>query len=112
MRKEITIGDEKVEMAANAATPFIFLKIFHEDLLKGMQKDPEDVSQYIKLAFTMAQQADTPSTDLMRGAVTEDDFVEWLEKYELMDLMDAVAEVLALYQESKKGKSVPKTKAD
>lgn len=112
MRKEITIGDENVAVVANAATPFIYSKIFNDDLLRGMQKDPEDVSRFIRLAFTMAKQADTSSAELMQGKVTEDDFVSWLEKYEFMDICDATTEILSVYQASKKGSSVPKTKAD
>lgn len=112
MRKEITIGEETVEMAASAATPFIFHKIFGEDLLRTMQIDPENVNTYIKLAFTMARQADTPTTDLMKGSASYDDFIVWLDKFEMLDLMESVKDVLQLYQASKKGTSVPKTKAD
>lgn len=112
MRKEITIGNESVEMAASAATPFLYQKVFHEDLLRSMQKDPENVSTYIRLAFVLAKQADTPLAEMLQGKVTEESFVEWLDQYETMDLMEAVADVLQLYQESKKGSSVPKTKAD
>ena len=112
MRKEITIGETNVEMAASAATPFLYQKIFREDLLREMQKDPENVNNYIKLAFVMARQVDTPTADLMKGAVTEDDFIAWLDQFEVLDLMGAVADVLQLYQASRKGTSVPKQKAD
>ena len=112
MRKVITIGDSNVEMAASAATPFIYHKIFGEDLLRTMQTDPENVNTYIKLAFTMARQADTPTIDMMKGSVTEEDFIVWLDKFEMLDLMESVSDVLQLYQASKKGTSVPKTKAD
>lgn len=112
MRSAITIGDETVEMAASAATPFLYQKIFREDLLRAMQTDPENVNNYIKLAFVMAKQADTPTTDMMKGAVTEEDFFAWLDNFEMLDLMGAMADALQLYQSSRKGTSVPKQKAD
>lgn len=108
MRRAITIGNEKVELAASAATPFIYQKIFHEDILRETQKDPENVSNYIKLAFTMAKQAETESSELMKGSVTYDDFMAWLDQFEMLDIMDSLKDALALYQESRKGTSVPK----
>lgn len=112
MRKEITIGEETVEMVANAATPFVFLKIFKDDLLKGMQKDPDDFLRYERLAFVMAKQADTPTAELLSGKITEEDFIAWLSEYEAMDMVDAANEAVSLYLSSKKGQSVPKTPAD
>ena len=112
MRKEITIGDENMEVVANAATPFIYLKIFREDLLNGMQKNPEDILRIEWLTFVMVKQAAHPTSELMAGKVTEDDFFEWLEQYEQMDMIDGANEAVSVYLASKKGKSVPKTKAD
>ena len=112
MRKEITIGDENVAVVANAATPFIYSKIFNDDLLRGMQKDPEDILRLERLTFVMKIQAEYPTSELMAGGVTQDDFFEWLEGFEQMDMIDGANAAVSVYLSSKKGKSVPKTKAD
>lgn len=112
MRREITIGDMPVEMVANAATPFVFKKIFGLDLLRKMQNDPEDVNQYFELAFTMAQQAAHPGLELLDGKVGKEDFIVWLENFEMVDILEATSDILDLYQASRKGTSIPKNQAD
>jgi len=112
MRKDITIGDKSIGLAASAATPFIYQKVFHEDFLREMQKDDKNINNYIKLMFVMAKQADTATSDLMKGEVTENDFIVWLDQFEQMDVTEALSDALQLYQASRKGTSVPKQKAD
>lgn len=112
MRKDITIGQETVEVVANAATPFVYLKVFGEDLLNSMQKNPEDILRLERLTFVMKIQAEYPTSELMAGGVTQDDFFEWLEGFEQMDMIDGANAAVSVYLSSKKGKSVPKTKAD
>lgn len=108
MKKEITIGDQNIGLAASAATPFIYQKIFHKDFLREMQQDDKNVFNYIRLMFVMAKQADTDTKALMKGEVTEEDFVAWLDQFEQLDVMEALSDALQLYQASRKGTSVPK----
>ena len=108
MRSAITIGDETVEMAASAATPFLFKKLFRRDFLKEAQQEQTSDELYIMLAFVMASDADA----VLKGEVTEGDFYAWLEKFTYMDLVTALPEVIKLYTRQKQGNSVPKKQAD
>lgn len=112
MRKELTIGDEKVEVVANAATPIIAKKIFREDILRALQNDPEDTMRYFQLAYVMAQQAVKPASELMSGELTSEGYIEWLEKYEYFDVLDFATDAIQVYQQTRKATSVPKPKAD
>ena len=108
MRKEITIGETNVEMAASAATPFLFKQIFKRDFLREAQSDQASDELYIMLGFVMSQKPE----DILRGQVSEDDFFAWLEQYEYMDMINATPDMINLYVTQKKGTSVPKKQAD
>jgi hypothetical protein len=101
----VTIGDKKVPMLANAATPFRFKMLFQIDLLQTMMKgDDGDVTDYEKLAFVMAMQAE--KKDLSK--LSEEDFFLWLEEFEFTDLVNALPEVVNIYMKNTKSDSDPK----
>lgn len=108
MRSTISIGERDVEMAANAASPFIYHKIFGEDFLLKTQDGSGDIELYIKMAFVMAKQAEIGEADMMKGKVTETDFIQWLAEFENMDMINALPEILNVYMKQKKTSSVPK----
>lgn len=108
MRDTITIGDKEVEMAASAATPFLFKKLFKRDFLKEAQEDQASDELYIMLAFVMASDAD----EVLKGNVKEEDFFAWLEEFAYLDIIDALPNIVRLYTRQKKGSSVPKKEAD
>ena len=112
MRRTITIGSEQVEMAANAASPFVYHKIFGKDFLKITQKDPDNTEVYGEMAFVMTKQAEIGELEMMKGAVTETDFITWLTKFDPMDMIDAMPQVVSLYVDQRKGTAVPKPEAD
>ena len=57
MRGTINISGKEVEVAANAASPYIFKQIFHEDFLKKIQEKDPDEDIFQKMFFVMASQA-------------------------------------------------------
>lgn len=107
MRGTIKIGDRDVEMVANGATPFIFKRVFRKDFLAETQK--EDMDVYAELAFVMSQQAEKPMTELLNSLKIED-FYEWIEGFEAMDIVTVAPDIFEIYQGQAKSSSASKKK--
>lgn len=105
MYGKVTIGDKDIPMLANAATPFRFKSIFHTDILQNMMKGDEgDVTEYEKLAFVMAMQAE--KKDMTK--LSEEDFISWLEDFEFTDVVNALPQVVNIYMKNTSSDSDPK----
>lgn len=102
----IKIGSEDVGMTANAASPFIYRNIFHEDFLRETQKKDFDPAIMVKMGFVMAMQDKMQMTDMMK--LTESAFFEWLEKFEPLDVMMASGDISNLYMGQTVKTSSPK----
>lgn len=109
----IHIGDKDVGMLANAASPYIYKQVFQEDLLQkftNMGKDPDN-SVGEKMGFIFTKQAETSDvSELMK--LTMNDFLEWLEDFDPLDILMASEEIVSLYQKQKKGTSAPKKQGE
>lgn len=111
MRGTINIGEKSIDMVANGATPFIYKKVFRRDFLASTaanEKEP-DMDAFTQLGFIMAMQAQKPLAELVNGLKIED-FYEWIEGFEALDLVTHATEIFALYQAQAEGSSVPKKK--
>ena len=108
MRDTITIGDKDVTLAATAATPFLFKKIFGRDFLKESQEDATNTELYIMLGFVMTQDPN----EILKGGVKERDFFDWLSQFDYIDIINALPSIVNLYASQKKGASIPKNPAD
>lgn len=108
MRDIITIGDKGVEMAASAATPFLFKKVFKRDFLKECQAENDNTELYIMLGFVMAKN----QNEVLKGSIKEEDFFDWLEQFEYVDMINALPDIVNLYTKQKQGTSIPKKEAD
>ena len=109
MLGEVKIGDKKVKMLANAATPFWFNQIFHEDFFTATQDMSQDstgvtVNVFARMAFVMAKQAG--KGDMKK--VNEGQFMDWLAEFEAMDLPNAMPEIIELYTAQTKGTATAK----
>lgn len=100
MYAKIMLGDKEVELAANAATPHRFRKIFHRDPMKefgavyeGKVDQMESIDLFSQAAFVMNMAA--RKMDL--NNLSEDDYVEWLEDFETYDILEASQKILAVY---------------
>lgn len=112
MKGTITIGSQGVEMVANAASPHLYKTIFREDFLRETQNPDPDPTIFQKMGFVMALQASgKPTREILTGT-TEDDFYEWLEQFEALDLIQASADIANLFTQQRKPTQVPKKKAD
>lgn len=107
MRELIKIGDREIEMAANAASPFIYSKIYKEDF----EQAAESVTSWRKMTYVMVKQAELGEKELLKGTCTEEDFVEWLIEFTPMDFVALIEKATELYMKQKEPKSVPKNQA-
>lgn len=111
MKGTVTIGDKEVGMVANAATPYIYKNVFHEDFLRKLQEKTPDTDLFERMAFIMAKQAEIEKmSELMK--LTEQGFYEWASQFEPMELLYATDEVSKIYLAQKKSDSVPKDKGE
>lgn len=110
MKGTVNIGGVAVKMTANAASTFIYGKIFHEDFEKIAPAG--DTDTWKKMMFVMVKQAEIGEMELYKGKVTEADFIAWVSQFEYMDLVDAVNDASDLFVAQKKTKSRPKAKAE
>lgn len=111
MLKEIAIGEKKVNVMSNAATPVYYKRIFHQDLLVIMNKMqskkgelPDEISELLpSLAYVMHMQAEKQTEK-----ATEDDYITWLEGFEVFDFITAAPEIFSVYNSNRKQDSKPK----
>lgn len=111
MFSKIKIGDAEVGMLANAASPYIYKQVFHEDFLTKVQEANPDTDLFQKMGFIFAKQAETENlSDLMKLSL--ESFFEWLSKFDVFDVIFATSEIANLYYRQKEGTSSPKPQGE
>ena len=107
MKGTVKIGEKEVGMVANAASPYIYKQIFHEDFLAKMQEGQPDADLFQKMGFVMAKQYELEKmSELMK--LTVESFYEWLMEYDAMEIILATDKILEIYMAQAKSSSVPK----
>lgn len=96
MRGTIIFGEKPVELVANGATPVLYKRVFRRDFLNSANK-ADDMDIYVELAFIMAKQAEKPLSELI-NALKYEDYLEWVENFGAMDIVEKVTDIFALYQ--------------
>ena len=109
MRGTVKIGDKDVEMLANAASPYLYSQLFHEDFLQIIQQPSPSPNVFEKMGYVLSCQATMKTEDIFRG-LKIDDFYRWLEKFEPMDILQATKEIAELYTGQEVQLSSPKGK--
>lgn len=110
MYKVIKIGAREVALDSSAALPIRYTKIFHENFFKAVDaltKAGESIEYFDtvqKLTYVMAMQADKADFN----ALNESTFEEWLDGFSMMEMMDAVDDIVEVYTDSAKTASDPK----
>lgn len=122
--REVKIGKTVIPMKSNAATPWRFKQIFHQDLLKELNRlsnkintekaeklnDDEtnaglDMSDiWIKVGFIMAMQA----SDIHYSKINEESFYKWLEQFENGEPSEAMEDIVDLWNGNAKTSTEPK----
>lgn len=99
MKREVIVGDKKVELVYNAATPFVVKQMFNYDIFKFFaNSDSMDVWERIpkleQLAYAMAMQAKMSTREAMEAG---EGFLDWLDQFEFdevtKDLIDATVDM-------------------
>ena len=97
-----------MELVANGATPVLYKRVFRHDFLNSANKQ-DDMDVYAELAFIMAKQAEKPLTELI-NALKYEDYLEWIENFGAMDLVEKATDIFTLYQGQAMQTSVSKKK--
>lgn len=99
MQKTVKIGETEVMMRSSAATAIRYRNTFQEDIMKElMAMDPEKMDAKViekiqKLGYIMARSAERADMTTL----TEDDYLEWLDQFDTIDIMQASKDILMLY---------------
>lgn len=99
MQKTVKIGETEVQMRSSAATAIRYRNIFHGDIMKELMEinaekiDMEVIEKIQKLGFVMAKTA----VGAKMAALTEDDYFEWLDQFDNMELMKAAKDIVMVY---------------
>lgn len=112
MYREITVGKESIPMKATAATALRYRHVFGKDLMTELQKSDGNASIGVdtiqQLAFIMACSAD-PDRDMNK--LNEEIYIDWLDKFESFDLVEATEAIVDLYIGNTKSLSEAKKNA-
>lgn len=101
MNKTVKIGKSEIELTANAVTPIKYTAEFQSDFYKDEQAMSEgNITLFLpRIAYIMAKQADKS---------LKKNFEEWLEGFEINDLMIAGQDIAELLAGNLKSTSVAK----
>ena len=107
MFKTIAIDGKEMSVAANAATPFRYKQVFHQDLFAvfGNEKraEEEGAEAVMRLAYIMHNQAEKADMNKLN----EEAFIEWLEGFSAMAFVNAADEIVNTYMDSTVGTAIP-----
>lgn len=103
MEKIVKIGNTEVRMRASALSPVLFRREFNSDLItesakaigNGTLTNTDIIGQ---MAYIFAKQCDSEIPS----------FEEWLDTFELMDLLEASVDIVNVWLDSQKKTSKTK----
>lgn len=114
MYREIEIGEKKIPMLANGATPVRYKLIFGKDLITEFQGAEQNAAAAMdalpELAFIMAKAAEAQDKKVDMNKLNREMYLEWLEQFGPMDLPLASEQILAIYTGNQIMTSEPKKK--
>lgn len=100
MYNEVKIGTKIVPMLSMASVDVYYRNIFHEDPIKlqaTANPDAGDMINFVqRMGFVMAKFAALKDRKQMLS-LTENDYLEWLDGFERMELMEALGDVQNTY---------------
>lgn len=100
MKKNIQIGNQVVEMNATALTPILYKQKFGKDIFRDSKllssEDTFDTVIVCQIAYSMVK--------------TELPFNEWLEQFEITDVIASCGEIIGLWGLNQSQNSIPRKK--
>lgn len=123
MYKVLKIGDTDVPMLAKASTNVYYKEIFGDDPIEAQNAEAlgTRIEFAQQLAFVMAKMAaaqesvNNGSAKSMRDVmqlVSRDNYLDWLDEFEFMDLQNVLGEVMDIYVAQHSGTSKSKKSQD
>lgn len=116
MYNVITIGDKQVPLLSMASVDLYYRTIFKEDPIKlqTTTTDEGDLINFVmRMGFVMAKFAELRDRKKMT-ALTEENFLDWLDQFERTDYLNALVDVRLTYEgqtvttsDAKKKESTP-----
>lgn len=101
MYNVVKIGNEQVPMLAMASVDLYYKQIFHEDAIKlqsGKDFSEGDLINFVmKMGFVMAKFAELKDRKEM-AKLNEDAFLDWLDRFERADYLNALSDVRMTYE--------------
>lgn len=101
MYNVVKIGEKEIPMLCMASVDTSYWHIFHEDPIKlqstGAADDGDIINFVMKMGFVMAKFAELKDGKKLR-ALTEDDFLDWLDQFERTDYLNALVDVRLTYE--------------
>ena len=103
MYQEIKVGSTTVPMLANGATPIRFRMVFKKDLIATFHNSEDNTASASEcipeLAFIMAKAAEAQQKKdgKLMSLLNQETFIEWLEQFEPLDLLEASDQIIELY---------------
>lgn len=114
MFREITIGNKKVPMIANGATPLRYKLLFGKDLITEFQNANGDSSKVVEcipeLAFIMAKAAEAKEGKTDMALLNKESYINWLEDFDSFEIPMATEEIIDLYMGNALTTAEPKKK--
>lgn len=110
MYGKIKIGQHDVEMAANAASPYYYRKVFQEDFLALIQEKEPQTDLMQKMAFIMAMQAKHGDDVTALNKLKDEDYMVWLSSFEPLEVLMATEDITKLYFQQDKLTTASKKK--
>lgn len=103
------IGDKELILCTSAVINLCFWNIFHEDFMKAVSDSGLATTTMMKMAFVMAKYGELNNRKKV-NQLSEEDFEDWLEQFEIGDLMDALPGIQDIYMKSGATQIAPKKK--
>lgn len=110
MYGKIKIGQHDVEMAANAASPYYYRKVFQEDFLALIQEKEPQADLMQKMAFIMTMQAKHGDDVAALNKLNEENYMVWLSDFEPLDVLMATESISKIYFQQDKVTTTSKKK--
>lgn len=112
MFRIVKIGDRDVPMLAMASVDVYYKRIFNEDPIKAQMRGDEAVVEFAyRMGFVMAMFAEKRDRKEMLK-LNEDNYLDWLDGFYRADLMEALGEIVNVYESQKAPSSTEKKRAD
>lgn len=112
MYRIVKIGDKELPMLAMASVDVYYKRIFGEDPVKIQMRGDESMIDFgCRMGFIMNKFAETHDRKEMLK-LNEDNYLDWLDNFYRADLMNALGDIVAVYEGQKATGSTEKKRAD